>query len=96
MGPWITPSAYVTDPGNLAVRLWVNDTLKQRSNTSQLIHSIPEQVSWLSRQLTLLPGDVVATGTPSGVGMSNGAYLRQGDRVRIEIQPCGELVTHIV
>jgi 2-keto-4-pentenoate hydratase/2-oxohepta-3-ene-1,7-dioic acid hydratase in catechol pathway len=96
MGPWITPAAFVKDCGNLSIKLWVNDTVKQSSNTRQLIHSVAEQICWLSHQVTLLPGDVIATGTPAGVGMARGEYLERGDQVRIEIECCGELITSIV
>ena len=95
MGPWITPAAFIDDCHELAVRLWVNDALKQDSNTSQLIHNVYEQIEWLSRQITLLPGDVIATGTPAGVGMPRGEFLAPGDVVRIEIESCGELTTPI-
>jgi 2-keto-4-pentenoate hydratase/2-oxohepta-3-ene-1,7-dioic acid hydratase in catechol pathway len=95
MGPWITPAPFIEDCHNLAVRLWVNGALKQDSNTSQLIHNVFEQVEWLSHQLTLLPGDVIATGTPSGVGLPRGEFLKRGDVVRIEIESCGELTNSI-
>lgn len=96
MGPWITPAAYVADCHDLAVRSWVNDVLKQESHTSQLIHDVYEQIEWLTHQLTLLPGDVVATGTPAGVGLPRGEYLKAGDVVRIEIESCGELTNTIL
>jgi 2-keto-4-pentenoate hydratase/2-oxohepta-3-ene-1,7-dioic acid hydratase in catechol pathway len=93
LGPWITPAAYVEDRHDLDVRLWVNDVLKQSSNTSQLIHDVDEQIAWLSSQITLLPGDVIATGTPAGVGLPRGEFLQAGDTVRIEIERCGTLTT---
>ena len=70
--------------------------LKQDSNTKQLVHSIPEQISYLSHRVTLRPGDVIATGTPSGVGMPRGEFLKHGDTVKIEIGGCGMLTTPIV
>lgn len=91
MGPWITPASFVEDCGDLDVKLWVNGVLKQDSNTGQLIHSVHEQIAWLSHQLTMLPGDVIATGTPAGVGMPRGDYLKKGDAVRIQIEKLGEL-----
>ena len=91
MGPWITPAAYLKDCSHLSVKLWVNGVLKQDSNTSQLIHNVPEQISWLSRHVTLRPGDVIATGTPAGVGMPRGEFLKRGDVVKIEIEGCGTL-----
>lgn len=96
MGPWLTPAAFVDDVHDLTVRLWVNDVLKQDSHTSQLIHDVNEQVEWLSHQVTLQPGDVIATGTPAGVGMPRGDYLARGDVVRIEIKGCGSLTNQIV
>jgi 2-keto-4-pentenoate hydratase/2-oxohepta-3-ene-1,7-dioic acid hydratase in catechol pathway len=95
MGPWMTPAAFVEDPHDLGVKLWVNGALKQNSHTSQLIHNVFEQIEWLSHQLTLQPGDVIATGTPSGVGLPRGEFLRRGDVVRIEIENCGELTNAI-
>ena len=96
MGPWITPAPFIENCHNLDVRLWVNGALKQSSSTSQLIHNVYEQIEWLSHQLTLLPGDVIATGTPAGVGMPSGNYLKKGDVVKIEIEKCGELTNRII
>ena len=96
MGPWLTPAAYVSDSGNLAIRLWVNGVLKQNSNTGRLVHNIAEQIAYLSRHFTLYPGDVIATGTPAGVGMPRGEFLKAGDEVRIEIDGCGTLVNKMV
>ncbi len=91
MGPWITPAAFLENPGNLSIKLWVNDAIKQNSNTNQLIHNVPEQVAYLSRHVTLMPGDVIATGTPAGVGKPRGEFLKKGDVVTIEIEGCGTL-----
>ena len=96
MGPWLTPAAYIGDPNNLAVRLWVNGALKQNSNTSKLVHGIAEQIAYLSKHFTLFPGDVIATGTPSGVGMPRGEFLEVGDEVKIEIENCGVLINRMV
>jgi 2-keto-4-pentenoate hydratase/2-oxohepta-3-ene-1,7-dioic acid hydratase in catechol pathway len=96
MGPWLTPAAYVRDPGNLAVKLWVNGVLKQNSNTSRLVHGIAEQIAYLSKHFTLFPGDIIATGTPAGVGMPRGEFLKAGDDVKIEIDGCGTLVNRMV
>lgn len=96
MGPWITPADFVPDCHRLAVNLWVNGGLKQSSNTDQLIHTVFEQIEWLSHQLTLLPGDVIATGTPAGVGAARGEYLSKGDVVTIELESCGRLTNTIV
>jgi 2-keto-4-pentenoate hydratase/2-oxohepta-3-ene-1,7-dioic acid hydratase in catechol pathway len=96
MGPWLTPAAYVADPNDMAIKLWVNGTLKQDSNTGRMVHSIAEQIAYLSRHVTLQPGDVIATGTPAGVGMPRGEFLKPGDEVRIEIAGCGTLVNRMV
>lgn len=96
MGPWFTPAANIADPNNLAIKLWVNGTLKQNSNTGRMVHSIAEQIAYLSRHITLQPGDVIATGTPAGVGMPRGEFLKAGDEVKIEIEHCGTLVNRLV
>lgn len=96
MGPWITPSASIADPNNMAIKLWVNGVLKQDSNTSRLVHGIAEQIVYLSQHFTLFPGDVIATGTPAGVGMPRGEFLKAGDDVKIEIEGCGALVNTMV
>ena len=96
MGPWFTPAAYIDDPQKLDVTLAVNGVLKQSSNTDQMVHSIAEQVAYLSRHVTLYPGDVIATGTPSGVGMPHAEFLRPGDEVVVEISGLGKLSSRMV
>ena len=94
-GPWITPLEFVTDPENLDVRLWVNDDLHQDSNSSQMIFTHAELIENLSEHVPLYPGDIIATGTPAGVGHGKGVYLRPGDFIRIEVSELGELTTQI-
>ena len=96
MGPWLTPAAYVADPNNMPIKLWVNGVLKQNSNTSGLVHNIAEQIAYLSRHFTLHPGDVIATGTPAGVGVPRGEFLKAGDEVRIEVGSCGVLTNKMI
>lgn len=96
MGPWFTPAAYIADPNNMPIKLWVNGVLKQNSNTSRLVHNIAEQIAYLSQHFTLSPGDVIATGTPAGVGMPRGEFLKAGDEVRIDIGGCGTLTNTMV
>ena len=96
MGPWITPAEFAGDPENLAIKLWVNGVLKQDSNTGRMVHNAREQIAYLSRHFTLYPGDVIATGTPAGVGMPRGEFLKAGDEVKIEIENCGTLVNRMV
>jgi 2-keto-4-pentenoate hydratase/2-oxohepta-3-ene-1,7-dioic acid hydratase in catechol pathway len=91
LGPWIVPVRDIPDPQNLWLKLWVNDVLKQDSNTSQMIFSLAEQIAQLSAGITLYPGDVVLTGTPAGVGAGRGEFLKPGDVVRIEIEKIGVL-----
>jgi 2-keto-4-pentenoate hydratase/2-oxohepta-3-ene-1,7-dioic acid hydratase in catechol pathway len=93
LGPWICPLDEAGDTGNLRIRLWVNEELMQDSSSSNLIFSMAEQISHLSTRLTLMPGDVIATGTPAGCGAARGRFLKAGDRVRIWVQNIGELTT---
>jgi 2-keto-4-pentenoate hydratase/2-oxohepta-3-ene-1,7-dioic acid hydratase in catechol pathway len=96
MGPWLTPAAYIDNPMDMSIKLWVKGVLKQNSNTSRLVHSMAEQVAYLSRHITLQPGDIIATGTPAGVGLPRGEFLNVGDEVKIEIGGCGTLVNRMV
>jgi len=96
MGPWFTPKAYIGDHNDMSIKLWVNDVLKQDSNTSKLVHNMSEQIAYLSRHVTLQPCDVIATGTPAGVGLPRGEFLKAGDEVRIEVTGCGTLVNRMV
>jgi len=91
LGPWITPAPYVSSPGDLAMRLWVNGTLKQNSNTKNMIFTIAEQIAHLSSGITLYPGDIIMTGTPAGVGAGKGEFLRAGDVVTMEIAEIGTI-----
>jgi 2-keto-4-pentenoate hydratase/2-oxohepta-3-ene-1,7-dioic acid hydratase in catechol pathway len=95
MGPWITPIDYVPDPEDIAVKLSINGVVKQDSNSKLMVHSIAEQIAYLSRHVTLRPGDVIATGTPAGVGFARGEFLKPGDEIRIEIGGCGTLVNRV-
>lgn len=96
MGPWITPAEFVGSPENLGIRLWLNGELKQDSNTSNHMYSVADQISYLSHRLDLLPGDVLLTGTPAGVGMESGVFLKRGDVVKVGIHGLGALETRIV
>lgn len=96
LGPGITPAFQIQDPQNLQLRLWVNGKLEQDESTSDMICPIPELISYASKVVTLEPGDVISTGTPSGVGSSRGLYLRDGDVVRVSIESLGTLENHIV
>ena len=92
MGPWLVTADSV-DPRDLAVRCWVNEELRQEARTAQLIFDIPTLIATLSAGITLYPGDIIATGTPAGVGIGFDPprYLARGDRVTIEITKLGRL-----
>jgi 2-keto-4-pentenoate hydratase/2-oxohepta-3-ene-1,7-dioic acid hydratase in catechol pathway len=91
IGPWIVPARDVPDPQKLGIKLWVNDVIKQDSHTSQMIFTLAEQIAHLSTRMTLHPGDVVLTGTPAGVGMARGEFLKAGDVVKIWVEGVGTL-----
>ncbi|WP_066271779.1 fumarylacetoacetate hydrolase family protein [Hydrogenophaga palleronii] len=86
VGPYIVTADEVPDPANLANRLWVNGELRQEANTSEMIVDIPELIELISSVLPLVPGDLIATGTPEGVGP-----FAAGDTVTIEIEGVGRL-----
>ena len=92
MGPWAVTADEI-DLSDTPVRCWVNDELRQDSNTSLLIFDVPTIIAAISNGITLQPGDVIATGTPAGVGIGFDPprYLTPGDRVRIEIGGIGVL-----
>jgi 2-keto-4-pentenoate hydratase/2-oxohepta-3-ene-1,7-dioic acid hydratase in catechol pathway len=91
LGPWIVPADDVPDPQALGLKLWVNDTLMQDSNTSKMIFDTAEQIAMLSSRVTLHPGDLVLTGTPAGVGTPRRIFLKPGDRVKLWIEKIGDL-----
>jgi len=91
MGPWIVPSRYISDPHRLDLKLWIDDELMQDSNTRHMIFDIGEQIEEISARVPLYPGDIVLTGTPSGVGMGRGVFLKPGQRLRLWIEEIGEL-----
>lgn len=92
-GPWITTEDEVPDPHSLSLRTWVNGDLRQDSSTSELIFDIPYLVDFISQTCTMQPGDLILTGTPSGVGMGLDPpqFLKSGDVVRIEIERLGAI-----
>jgi acylpyruvate hydrolase len=97
-GPWVTTADEVPDPQALRLRTWVNGELRQDSSTSDLIFGIEELVAFISETCTLEPGDLILTGTPSGVGMAMDppTFLEPGDVVRIEIESLGTVEHGIV
>ena len=96
LGPGITPAFGVPDPQDLRLRLWVNDDLQQDESTSDMICTVAELVSAASEVVTLEPGDVITTGTPSGVGAGRGLFLRAGDVVRATIDGLGTLENIVI
>ena len=98
MGPWIVTADELGDPHALRLRTWVNGELRQDSSTAQLIFDSFALVEHLSTASTLEPGDVVATGTPGGVGMamSPPRFLVPGDVVRVEIERIGHIENRVV
>jgi 2-keto-4-pentenoate hydratase/2-oxohepta-3-ene-1,7-dioic acid hydratase in catechol pathway len=96
MGPWIVTADEI-DAANLSIRCWINDELRQDSNTSLLIFDIPTLISTISAGITLYPGDVIATGTPAGVGIGFDPprFLKPGDRMAMEIEGIGRLENSI-
>lgn len=96
MGPWIV-TADELEVGNLEVRCWVNDELRQSANTRDLIFDVPTLIETISAGITLFPGDIIATGTPAGVGIGfkPPKFLKPGDRVRVEIAGIGTLANSV-
>lgn len=90
-GPWIVTADEVPDPTNIQSRLWVNGELKQNANTRDLIVDIPGMIELASRVATFYPGDIIATGTPEGVGP-----VKRGDTIRIAIEHIGEMNLRVI
>jgi 2-keto-4-pentenoate hydratase/2-oxohepta-3-ene-1,7-dioic acid hydratase in catechol pathway len=98
IGPWIVTADEVPDPHNLALRCFVNGELRQSNNTSQMIHDLWAQIAYLSTAFTLEPGDLIATGTPEGVGvgMEPQRFLEPGDIIRCELDGIGAIENRVV
>ena len=95
IGPYLVTADEVSDPQNLTIKTWVNGELRQNSNTSDMVFSVAESISYMSEHFTLKPGDVISTGTPEGViqGMEGQPWLKAGDEVIVEIEGLGQCVT---
>lgn len=91
VGPWIVTVDELTDPTALDMKLWVNDELRQSANTRDLVLDIPGMIETASAVMTLYPGDIIATGTPEGVGP-----VKAGDTIRIAIDGVGEMRVPVV
>jgi 2-keto-4-pentenoate hydratase/2-oxohepta-3-ene-1,7-dioic acid hydratase in catechol pathway len=96
LGPWLTTDDEIADPHALGMVLTVNGEERQRDQTSGMIYNIFQQIAYLTTVMTLLPGDVLATGTPAGVGIAHGKFLRDGDVVRVEIAGLGVIENQVV
>ncbi len=98
LGPWLVTSDEIRDPHNLDLKTWIDDELRQNSNTRQMIFNCYEMIAYLSQAMTLEPGDVITTGTPSGVGvgMNPRGYMLPGQTARIQIEGIGELVNPVI
>ena len=98
IGPWIVTADEIEDPHALKLRCLVNGAVRQQSDTGQMIFNIWQQIAYLSTAFTLEPGDLIATGTPEGIGagMNPPAYLQAGDVVRCEVDGIGAIENKIV
>ncbi len=98
MGPWIVTADEISNPHALNLKTWVDDELRQNSNTCYMMFNCYEMIAYLSQAMTLDVGDVISTGTPSGVGvkMKPRGYLKAGQVVKIEIEGIGTLVNSVL
>ena len=96
IGPWIVTPDEIPDPHNLEMRLYVNGELRQKQSTGQMIYNIWQQIAHISTVMTLMPGDLIATGTCAGVGIALNKFLQPGDIVRVEIDGVGHIENRIV
>ena len=98
IGPWMVTADEIADPHDLRIRTWVDDELRQDASTSQMLLNCWELIEHLSTAFTLLPGTIIATGTPAGVGfaMEPSGVLRAGSRVRVEIDGIGAIDNPVI
>jgi 2-keto-4-pentenoate hydratase/2-oxohepta-3-ene-1,7-dioic acid hydratase in catechol pathway len=95
IGPWLTTDDEIADPLDLRMRLTVNGEERQNWSTDDMIYTIWEQIAELTTVMTLMPGDIIATGTPAGIGAPTGNWLRVGDVVRAEIEGLGAIENRV-
>ncbi|MEI7993375.1 MAG: fumarylacetoacetate hydrolase family protein [Methylococcaceae bacterium] len=98
LGPWIVTPDELADPHNLSIKTWIDDELRQDGNTGQMIFDCYDMIAYLSQAMTLEPGDVITTGTPSGVGvtMQPRGYMKPGQIAKIEIEGIGTLSNVVI
>jgi acylpyruvate hydrolase len=94
-GPALVLMDEIDDLQALALRTRVNDQVVQEGSTANMIFGVAETIAWLSRTMTLLPGDIIATGTPAGVGGPKGLFLRDGDTVSVEVDGLGAVTNPV-
>lgn len=97
-GPWMTTTDEVPDPHQLAIRTWLNGNMVQSDNTGNMIHKVAELIEYISTFTSLMPGDVIITGSPGGVGKKRNPplFMKAGDRIEVEIENIGHLSNLIV
>jgi 2-keto-4-pentenoate hydratase/2-oxohepta-3-ene-1,7-dioic acid hydratase in catechol pathway len=91
LGPWLVTPDEIPDPQNLTMELKVNGETRQKANTSQMIFTVDQIISFISHLMTLEPGDVICTGTPAGVAMATGRFLQPGDTIECTMDKLGTL-----
>ena len=98
LGPWLVTKDEIPNPYNLNLKTWVDNELRQDSNTKYMLFNCYEMIAYLSQAMTLEPGDVISTGTPSGVGvkMEPRGYLKPGQTVTVEIESIGKLINPVI
>lgn len=98
LGPWLVTTDEIPDPHNLSIKTWIDGELRQHSNTRHMLFNCYEMIAYLSQAMTLEPGDIIATGTPAGVGvkMKPRGYMKAGQTVRIEIEGIGTLTNPVI
>lgn len=96
IGPWITTDDEIADPHALTMTLELNGEVRQQSSTGKMIYDIYEQIAYLTEVMTLEPGDVIATGTPAGVGIAGNRFMKEGDVVRVSIDGLGAIENRFV
>lgn len=94
-GPWLVTRDEIPDPQNLDISTFVNGERRQHNNTGQMLYPVAKIIEYISAIITLQPGDIISTGTVSGVGATTGEFLKPGDRVRIEITGIGALCNSV-
>jgi 2-keto-4-pentenoate hydratase/2-oxohepta-3-ene-1,7-dioic acid hydratase in catechol pathway len=96
IGPWITTDDEIADPHALTITLELNGEERQRASTGEMIYDIYDQIAYLSEVMTLQPGDLIATGTPAGVGIAGNRFMKAGDVVRVAVEGLGAIENRFV